>query len=62
MRQANRDGFSLVLVVGRDEMNRAAAKLKDMATGGEELLARDDVVNVVGKRLLQPLSKVKDDL
>ena len=44
MRRANRTGARYVLILGDEELARGSVKVKDMSSGGEALVGRDDVV------------------
>ncbi len=48
---ADRSGARLALVVGDRETNEGTVTVRDMRTGDQEVVARDQVVDVVGKRL-----------
>ena len=49
MRRANRTCARHVLILGEDELARGSVTVKDMSSGGETLVGRDDVVRKLGR-------------
>ena len=50
MRTANKLNVSHVLIVGEDELAQDVVKVKDMATGDEQMAPRNAVVSVIAKQ------------
>lgn len=51
MRKANESNAKFVIILGDDELRQNAAALKDMRSGGQEMVPLDNVVGVISERI-----------
>ncbi len=51
MRDANRQGTKIALILGQDEVDKQLVSVKDLKTGSQDLVAKKDVIDFVASKL-----------